>query len=233
MTKPASPTPPAAPRRLIPCPPWAEAFRSLAIAARCANPMQMIDLLEAAPPSLRDARPRRPALRAATRTLILSAGIGAAEATLSAIAPLVDGVLDEVLDASAPTVELAAARLADVEARIQAFVDAPPREVDVWLRKGARENRDGGVSWNPAAREAFTAWSRALRALACSLTAIVRTPGIAAVEWLGCAGPGATNNASLLRALADRIREQIPNPPEGFAEPTPPEGWTEKTGGAA
>lgn len=230
MTKSVPPTPPPATRRLIPCPLWAEAFRSLAIAwQRCANPMQMIDLLEAAPLSI-DTRVRvGRALRAATRSTLLSPGVGAAEATLNAIAPLID----EVLDAAEPTVELAAAKLADVEARIQAFVDAPPREVDAWLRKGARENRDGGVSWNPTAREAFTAWSRALRALASSLTAIVRAPGIAAVEWFGYAGPGAMRNASLLRVVADRIREQIPNPPEGIAEPTPPEGWTEKTGGAA
>lgn len=225
-----SPTPPPPVRRRIPCPPWAEAFRSIAIAwQRCVEPMQLVEMIQHAAPTLENGVRVGRALRAATRTTLLSSGLGMADVALAAITPLVD----EVLDAPAPTVELATARLAEVEARVRRFVDEPPHEVDAWLAKGAKEDRSGVVKWNPVARAAFTTWIFALRALAASLTAVVRGPSMALVEWLDCAGPGAWRNASLHRLLADRIREQIPTPPEGFAEPTPPPTWNESNGGAA
>lgn len=219
---------PAPARKLRPYPEWTDGFVSLAAAwTACREPALMAAMLDEAGASIDVLVRVAKAIRAAYR----AAPFARAEDPAASIRAQVVALVDGILDAATPTADEAARHLEAAEALARDFAEHPPRDVAAWLDRKTRELPDGTTTTDPDASETFTRWVWAIDAAATPLLAVAKGARAGVVGWLNLTIVQLRLGTGLRSALADRIREVLPTPPAGFAEPPAPVTWDGKGGG--
>ncbi|MFO0933096.1 MAG: hypothetical protein U1E39_10350 [Planctomycetota bacterium] len=213
-----------------PCPDWIVDGGFVSIAAAWAStrePVFLAMMLDEAGSTL-DARL---AVAKAIRTAYSASPLARAENPAAPIRARVEALVAEVLDAATPAIDQAVRNLEAAEALARDFADHPPRDVEAWLERRTREAPDGMTTTDPDASETFTRWVWGLDAAAAPLLAVAKGARAGVVEMLNVMVTQLRLGTGLRSALADRIREVLPTPPAGFAEPPAPVTWDGKGGG--